>query len=66
MDTNDIMINGQDFTILLAQAVKIFWGTKEYQLSKSGDSTNRGYKPYEWRLPSMAKSTSQKTPIARY
>ncbi len=37
-----MMINGQDFSIFVAQAVRIFWGTKERQLSKSGDSSNRG------------------------
>ena len=42
MEPNDMMINGQDFSIFVAQAVRIFWGTKERQLSKSGDSSNRG------------------------
>ncbi|MBE6268555.1 MAG: restriction endonuclease [Bacteroidales bacterium] len=39
---SDVNINGKDYLTYVRKAVKVFWTTKEKQLSVSGDSSNRG------------------------
>ena len=40
--TKNLMINGKDYSKMIADAVSFFWNKKQKQLSKSGDSSNRG------------------------